>query len=643
MPGDDANREKLMITQAVSEWKSEIERRRSMLLSHLLMAVALAGLVALVLTYFALPKDMSVLERWIEITPFLVGWLVSLIVWRWRGLGERQRAWIVVSLAYVLSVYTLRRGGLPGSGRVWLLLLPALAFVLLGRRPGLVAGLVSVLTYAVFALVFSRGWIVPLVVEDPTALETWSSEGGSFLLVVVILTLILWSFSCSWLEALARAEGANRQLQIQAQELEETNERLHRQAAQLQATTEIARAGSSILNPEDLLAEVVERVEESFSSMGVYYVGLFLLDEAQRQATLRAATGEAGQLLLEMGYRLEVGDTSTIGWCIAHQQACITSDVGDGTVRFDALAMPHTRSEIALPLRSRGRVLGAMSVQSTREAAFDQADVAVLQTMADQVAVAIDNARLFSQLESVLEDLQAVQQRYLAQAWKSFLTMRSVTQVDYTQPGADSLDVSSLREARQEAIASGKVVTLESSPMGRGAERDELLHPLPLDEVGDPIYEDGNGNPAAAQAALVVPLKLRGQVIGTMALQDPHHQRSWQAEEVVLAEAVAEQVALTVENLRLMDETQRRVAREQTTLEITDKMRRATSVEGIVRTAVDELADVLGASRTFVQMETLPAAQDGEEGDASPCAGRAAPELPFDGDDELDDEVYGET
>jgi GAF domain-containing protein len=98
-----------------------------------------------------------------------------------------------------------------------------------------------------------------------------------------------------------------------------------------------------------------------------------------------------------------------------------------------------------------------------------------------------------------------------------------------------------------------------------------------------------------------------------MTLQDPHHQRSWEAEDVALAEAVAEQVALTVENLRLMDEAQRRVAREQMTLEITDKMRRAASVEDIVRTAVDELADVLGTSRTFVRMETLPAAQDGED------------------------------
>jgi GAF domain-containing protein len=613
MSGDDVNGETLMTAQAVPEWKSEIQGRRSMLLSHLLMAAALGGLVALVLTYVALPEDMSVLERWIEVTPFLVGWLVSLVVWRWRGLGERRRAWIVVSLAYVLSVYIFRRGGLPGSGRVWLLLLPALAFVLLGRQPGLVAGLVSVLTYAVFTLAFSREWIVPLVIEDPTALETWSSEGGSFLLMVVVLTLILWSFSHSWLEALAGVDGANRQLRIQARDLEETNERLHRQAAQLQATTEVARAGSSILNPESLLVEVVERIEESFSSMGVYYVGIFLLDEAQRQATLRAATGEAGQLMLEMGYRLEVGDTSTIGWCIAHQQACITSDVGDGTVRFDALAMPHTRSEIALPLRSRGRVLGAMSVQSTREAAFDEADIAVLQTMADQVAVAIDNARLFSQLESVLEELQAVQQRYLAQAWKSFLTQRPVNQVEYTQPGADTLDAGPLREARQEAMASGQIVTVESSPVGRGSERDESLRSRPGDEISNPIYGNGNGSPSTVQAALVVPLKLRGQVIGTMTLQDPHHQRSWEAEDVALAEAVAEQVALTVENLRLMDEAQRRVAREQMTLEITDKMRRAASVEDIVRTAVDELADVLGTSRTFVRMETLPAAQDGED------------------------------
>ena len=103
-----------------------------------------------------------------------------------------------------------------------------------------------------------------------------------------------------------------------------------------------------------------------------------------------------------------------------------------------------------------------------------------------------------------------------------------------------------------------------------------------------------------------------------MTLHTTDERRRWTAEGIALAEAVAEQATLTVENLRLMGETQRRATREQLTRQITDKMRHATSVEGIVQTAVDELFDALGASRTFVRLETVPPAQEDRETDLKP-------------------------
>jgi GAF domain-containing protein len=573
-----------MNRQVTSDWDSGVQDRRVTFLSHLLLATTVAGLVALVLTYVSLPEGMSVLERGIEMAPFLVGWLVVLITWGWRGAGYRARTLIVLLLAYSLGVFILRRGGLPGSGRIWLLLLPALTFVLVGLRAGLAAGVVSIFTYAVFALAFSQKWLVPLVTEDPAALRTWVSEGGSFLLIVVSLTLILWASSRSWLESLAGASAANRQLQVQARELEEKNERLRRQTRELQVTAEIAQACSSILDPEKLLTEVVDRIQEGFSLTGVYYVGLFLLDEEQRLAVLRAATGEAGQLLQEMDYKLELDETSAVGRCIARRQARIALSgeearvFGEDLVLVDALLMPHTRSEVALPLRSRGRVLGALSVQSTQETAFSEDDIAVMQTMADQVAVAIDNARLFSQTEAVLEQVQAVQRRYLVQAWKEFLAARPVSRTDYTEPGAEPGDGDFLRKARREAVVQGQTVV-----------------------VGN-FSPDSNEQDSVPQSALVVPLKLRGQVIGTVALHETRRQRPWTAEEIAMVETVAEQSALTVENLRLMDETQRRATRERMISGITDRMWRATDMEDLMRTTAEELNRALSGSRAFVRL-----------------------------------------
>jgi GAF domain-containing protein len=601
-----------MSTQTVSDWNAEIQGSRAVFLNGLLLLAVIGGLVALILTYISFPESLSVPERLVEIGPFAAGWLIALIPWAWRNLGYRPRAVIMLLLTYLLSLFIFYRGGLYGSGRVWMLIFPALTFLLLGARPGIWAGIVSVLTYSFFAIVFSKGLLVPLIdTDDPSSLKLWIGEGASFLLMVAILVLILWSSSRSWLEAMARAVEANQQLQARTQELEETTEQLRRQASQLQTTAEIAHAGSSILDPERLFTEAVNRIQEGFSLLGVYYVGLFLLDDADADvgdqfAVLRAATGEAGRLLLEMNYELELAETSAVGWCIIRQQPHVALDIAENTVQLDALSMPNTRSEIALPLRSRGRVLGALSVHSTREAAFSEADIALLQTMADQVALAIDNARLFSQTEAALEEVQAAHQRYLRREWRELLDTKPVTRITYSRPGHGPAEVtapagmeaqenSPLHEARRQAMVSGQTVIADGfDPHSDAPDGDEATAPLHSLQSQDVV----------SQTALVVPLKLRGQVIGTIALHEARRQRPWVAAEIALAETVAEQTALTIETLRLMDETQRRAVREQRIGEIANRMQRATNMQTLMHIMAEELNQALGGARVYVRLGT---------------------------------------
>jgi CheY-like chemotaxis protein/putative methionine-R-sulfoxide reductase with GAF domain len=191
----------------------------------------------------------------------------------------------------------------------------------------------------------------------------------------------------------------------------------------LQTAAEVARATISVLDPDELLRQAVDLVRERF---GLYYVGLFLLDEEQRFAVLRAGTGEAGQQMMSRGHKLEVGGDSMVGQCVAKGEARIALDVGVEATRFSNPLLPDTRTETALPLRSRGRTIGAMTVQSVEEAAFDEADIAVMQTMADQVAAAIDNAQLFAQTEAALEETaqakekaEAANKALEAQMWQT--------------------------------------------------------------------------------------------------------------------------------------------------------------------------------------------------------------------------------
>jgi PAS domain S-box-containing protein len=185
-----------------------------------------------------------------------------------------------------------------------------------------------------------------------------------------------------------------------------------RRAEQLATAAEVSRVSISMLNPDELIVQTVELIRERFD---LYYTALFLVDEAREWAVLRHATGEAGQQLLARNHKLEVGGQSMIGQAVARRQARIALDVGLEPVRFANPFLPDTRSELALPLAVGETVLGALSVQSTQPNAFGEADIAVLQTMADQIAIALRNAQLLNTtqrnqafLDSVVENLPAM-------------------------------------------------------------------------------------------------------------------------------------------------------------------------------------------------------------------------------------------
>jgi PAS domain S-box-containing protein len=170
---------------------------------------------------------------------------------------------------------------------------------------------------------------------------------------------------------------------------------LERRSKHLQTAAEVSHAASSILDPEILIQQVVNLALERFD---LYYAGLFLVDENREWAVLRAGTGEAGQKMLDQGHKLQVGGDSMVGRCVAKRHACIALDVGAEPVRFANPLLPETRSELALPLVSRGETIGALTIQSAQEAAFSEEDIAALQTMADQLANAIANAQLYKAL-----------------------------------------------------------------------------------------------------------------------------------------------------------------------------------------------------------------------------------------------------
>lgn len=172
---------------------------------------------------------------------------------------------------------------------------------------------------------------------------------------------------------------------------------------QLQTASEVSRAATSILELNELMPKVVELIRSHFD---YYYVGIFLVDKKTNKALLAAATGDAGKEMLANGHSLPIGNSSMIGWSIHNNQARIALDVGKDAVRFKNPLLPLTRSEVSFPLRFHGKVIGAMTIQSALPSAFTDADITALQTMADQVANAIETARLLDERVTLISELE---------------------------------------------------------------------------------------------------------------------------------------------------------------------------------------------------------------------------------------------
>ena len=170
-----------------------------------------------------------------------------------------------------------------------------------------------------------------------------------------------------------------------------------RETRLLEAVAQVGHAVTSLLDLDALFGQVVDIICDTYN---FYYAGVFLPDPHQAQyAVLRTGRGEIGRKMVEQGHKLEIADTSMIGWCINHKQARIAPLVGLDAVRIGSPLLPETRSEMALPLIVGDQVIGALTIQSAVEDPFTELDITSLQTMADLLAVAVENARLRTELE----------------------------------------------------------------------------------------------------------------------------------------------------------------------------------------------------------------------------------------------------
>jgi GAF domain-containing protein len=353
----------------------------------------------------------------------------------------------------------------------------------------------------------------------------------------------------------------NRELQAIRASLEH---RVSERTRILQTATEVSRAAIAVHDVEELLLQMVDLIH---SRLGLGDVGLFLLEGDGQFASLRAGTG---LLVAGQGHQLEVGGDSVIGQCLALGEACTVLGPEQEGLQIEGAVTPGVRAAIALPLRSRGQLVGAMAVQSAEESVLREVDIVAMQTMADQVAGVIHNAQLFAETEAALARSDQIVRRYVQESWDRFVEMGgSVAGYQHT------------------SRRSGPAEDAWMPSMGDAVRQKDLV-----------TAEDGRGD-----VSLAIPFLSHDEVIGVLGVRRPGG-GSWSDDDLALAQAVSEQVTQALETMRLFEETRQRAQREQILRRTTDLVRSQTDLDAILRVAIEEMRRVTGATHAAIRLGT---------------------------------------
>lgn len=355
-------------------------------------------------------------------------------------------------------------------------------------------------------------------------------------------------------------------LQLRAEELE-------RRSSELETIAEVARDISIIRDLNTMLNVAASLIRERF---GFYHAGIYLMDERGEYVILRAASGPGSQALLEEGYKVRNGSAGVIGNVSQGGQAQIAVYSEHEYSSAKNKKLPATRSEIGFPLRGKSLTIGVLDIQSDNEKAFTKREIQVFQILADQLSAAIDNAQLVQQVEGTINQLNVTNRIQTKRNWDMTLAQQNL---GFEYDGFQIQSVpQNLSSELMSQLESGKPVIIDQKSAGQ------------------------NGSRTAGQT-LIVPLLLSGQVIGVIGLERDETGLGWTNEEILIAEAAANRAAITLENARLLEESQRRALKERSISESTARISTALSVENILSITAEELERVIGDSGVVLQIK----------------------------------------
>lgn len=432
-----------------------------------------------------------------------------------------------------------------------------------------------------------------------------------FYLLTLSLSISAWLIADYLHNTLQTATSATQQMQAQTSLIQ-------RRARQLQLSTEVSQITSAALESGELMHDAALLIRDQFD---FYHVSIFSLSPDNETLLLTEATGPIGSTLKKRGYHLPLDTHSIIGWVATHKKARIVSDVHSDPLFYDEPELPETRAEMALPLLSRGQLLGVLDVQSRNANAFREEDITILQLMANQVAINFDNARLFAETERRLQESELLFSfiRLLTTTLDPGEIYRRSARALSRELPADVCVLSSWQAADStittQSQYTSQVTDVQVSKIRILADVHPIDNFQAVSETitsGAPKIENIQAGykllppavPWQTAVCLHVPLVRGDTVTGVAHLFRATASAPFTTDDIRLAQTLANQTAVALENAHLTAEARARVAQLSTLNRMSAILSLAPSLNDIFNGARQEILPLIEATGMSIMLLT---------------------------------------
>ncbi|NWF63792.1 MAG: GAF domain-containing protein [Chloroflexi bacterium] len=470
------------------------------------------------------------------------------------------RAYLLLSMVTTVGVNAIFAWGPWADGSIFLLTAITLAALLLDNRTDTILLASSIIFLSVMSYLTLNG-VYRLTAPDvpELSLPTWAVYTIDFAIAGIIIVTATNMLKSAFAGVVNQIQSAVWALDQERETLEakvqDRTAELETRMGQLRASTTTARAIAESQEISELLNKAVALISERFE---YYHVAIFIMDAPRQIAFLQAASSETGKKQIGQSFRIERDRKKPLAVVAETRKTLITHDLDRANFVQDA-NYPLTRSRMVMPLAVRGHLIGILDIHSDQPRAFNEQDAEVLQALADLTAISFDNVRLLNETRTLLSQLEANTSLQTQRTWSKF-TSRHKSAFQYTPAGVR------------------------------------------------PLFEHENRE---QKNGLLIPIKLHGQSIGNIRLQKRKGtSNEWTERERDLAEKISSQVALALENSRLVDEAQKNAMRNQMIANFSTYVRETLDIEAVIKTAATELRKVFDLKEAEIMIGAAPNKED---------------------------------